>query len=84
MSDASTGLMTLYQDLIKDKSGSGGSKKLALSQAQALQMLFDVKFINIIMSGRMENTKVGVQFWFAVKCDPSHRNRPYPTSDFHK
>ena len=57
VTNTSSGLVSLYEDLVKEKSPKG-SKKLSLAQSQALQMLFDLKFITVIMSGRTEETKV--------------------------
>ena len=59
--------MSLYEDLVKEKSPKG-SKKLSLAQSQALQMLFDLKFITVIMSGRAEETKVITNVFFFCFC----------------
>ncbi|XP_072039024.1 conserved oligomeric Golgi complex subunit 1-like [Amphiura filiformis] len=56
VSNTSSGLVVLYEDLVKEKS-TEGSKRLAVSQSQALQMLFDLRFITVIMSGRNEESK---------------------------
>ena len=57
----SSGLIQAYQTLTKARSGGRGGRRGGgrLTQPQALQLLFDVRFISSIMSGRGDNKKVG-------------------------
>ncbi|XP_077988897.1 conserved oligomeric Golgi complex subunit 1-like [Glandiceps talaboti] len=53
-------ISTYVQIVEEDKKGDRSSDDLPLTQPRALQFLFDVKFINTLMSGRKEDTKDSV------------------------
>ncbi|XP_063970712.1 conserved oligomeric Golgi complex subunit 1-like [Lytechinus pictus] len=58
----STGLLNAYQTMLDERAKVKGDGHSKLTQPQALQLLFDVRFIGSVMSGRGEDKKENSQF----------------------
>ncbi|XP_070542511.1 conserved oligomeric Golgi complex subunit 1-like isoform X2 [Ptychodera flava] len=62
ISRTSDGMLSAYESVLSKGGEDKSTERAPLSQAKALQLLFDLKFINTLMSGRKEDEKETVAY----------------------